>query len=236
MRQIYISGRHHGPSTGRPLLCNKAGTRAARHGDSTAHRDRYQPDATDAASLHAPRRRGLQVHVFAAASTVRCTMIRRTSTRHERAFPRAAAMYRYAGWAAGRVCGRGARLAEWPGRLSTGNGRGHSRFGLGLGTFAAWHVIARSVSTLAGQADTASGRVAGQGGCLAGSDGGSVMTARAFSGQCRTRQHPLRARAGIPAPVTVVWLLDGARSVLGYQTRYAAVGCHHGLHFLQPTR
>ena len=38
------------------------------------------------------------------------------------------------------------------------------------------------------------------------------------------------------APVTAVRLLDGARPVLGYQTRYAAVGCHHGLQVLQPTR
>ena len=38
------------------------------------------------------------------------------------------------------------------------------------------------------------------------------------------------------APVTAARLLDGARSVLGYQTRYAAVGCHHGFQVLQPTR
>jgi hypothetical protein len=38
------------------------------------------------------------------------------------------------------------------------------------------------------------------------------------------------------APVTAARLLDGARSLLGYQTRYAAVGCHHGLQVLQPTR
>ena len=117
---------------------------------------------------------------------------------HERAFPRAAAMYRYAGWAAGRVCGRGARLAEWPGRLSTGNGRAIAGSGLGRGRFAAWRVIAQSVRTLAGKAGTASGRVAGQSVCLSRKRCGSVMTAQAFSGQCRTRQHLLHAHAGIP--------------------------------------
>jgi hypothetical protein len=38
------------------------------------------------------------------------------------------------------------------------------------------------------------------------------------------------------ASVTAARLLDGARSLLGYQTRYAAVGYHHGLQVLQPTR
>ena len=82
------------------------------------------------------------------------------------AFPHTAAMHRYTGWAAGRVCDRGARLAEWLGRLITGNGTAITGSGLGWGRFAAGHVIARSVCTLAGKADTASGRVAGQGECL----------------------------------------------------------------------
>jgi hypothetical protein len=92
----------------------------------------------------------------------------------------------------------GARLAEWLGRLITGNGTAITGSGLGWGRFAARHVIARSVSTLAGQADTASGRVAGQGECLSRKRWRSVMTAQAFSGLCRARQHLLRAHAGLP--------------------------------------
>jgi hypothetical protein len=158
--------------------------------------------------------------------------------RHERAFPHTAAMHRYTGWAAGRVCDRGARLAEWLGRLITGNGTAITGSGLGWGRFAAWwHVIARSVSTLAGKADTASGRVAEQSGCLRRKrwrerddprrlSPGSVGHASIHSVHMRVNR----------APVTAARLLDGARSLLGHQTRYAAVGCHHGLQVLQPTR
>ena len=63
------------------------------------------------------------------------------------------------------------------------------------------------------------------------------MTAQAFhTGQCRTHQHPLRAHGVYRAAVTAARLLDGARSVLGYQTRYAAVGYHHAPQVIQPTR
>ena len=143
-------------------------------------------------------------------------------------------MYKYAGWAAGRVCGRGARLAEWLGRLITGNGRAIAGSDLGRGRFAAWHVIARSVSTLAG---TAGGRVAGQSERLSRrrwrerDDRAGLSPASAgHASICSVHMRVYRA------PVTAARLLDGARSVLGYQTRYAAVGCHHGLQVLQPTR
>jgi hypothetical protein len=136
------------------------------------------------------------------------------TSRHERAFPHTAAMHRYTSWAAGRVAigarGSAGSSREWDSR---------NRFGLGLGRSAAWHVLARSVSTLAGKADTASGRVAGQSECLSRKRCGSVMTAQAFSGQCRASQHPLPAPAVCRVPVTAARLLDGARSVLGYQTR-----------------
>jgi hypothetical protein len=83
------------------------------------------------------------------------------TSRHERAFPHTAAMHRYTSWAAGRVAigarGSAGSSREWDSR---------NRFGLGLGRSAAWHVLVRSVSTLAGKADTASGRVAGQSECL----------------------------------------------------------------------
>jgi len=112
--------------------------------------------------------------------------------------------------------------------------------GLGWGRFAAGHVIARSVSTLAGQADTASGRVAGQGECLSrkrwrerDDRAGSLRAVPGSAGHagiCSVHMRVYRT------PVTAARLLDGARSVLGYQTRYAAVGCHHGLQVLQPTR
>jgi hypothetical protein len=62
------------------------------------------------------------------------------------------------------------------------------------------------------------------------------MTAQAFSGcvgHASIRSVHMRIYR---APVTTARHLDGARSVLGYQTRYAAVGCHHGLQVLQPTR
>ena len=151
-----------------------------------------------------------------------------------------AAVHRYTGWAAGRVCDRGARLAEWPGRLSTGNGTAITGSGLGRGRFAAWHVIARSVGTLVGEADTASGRVAGQSGCLSRKRwrerDDRARFLRAVPGTCQHASiRSVRMRV-CRAPVTAARLGDGARSVLGYQTRYAAVGCHHGLQVLQPTR
>ena len=110
----------------------------------------------------------------------RCSRFRRGSTfaaarqhndgagrsMHERAFPHAAAIRRYTGWAAGRVCDRGS-TARWVARQAHhGEWDSRNRFGLGWGRFAAGHVIARSVRLLAGQADTASGRAAGQGECL----------------------------------------------------------------------
>ena len=158
-------------------------------------------------------------------------------SRHERAFPQTAGMHRYTGWAAGRVCDRG-RTARCVARQAHhGNGSAITGSGMGWGRFAAWHVIARSVSMLAGQADTASGRVAGQGECLSRkrwrerADRAGFL--RASAGRASICSVHLRVYR---APVTAVRLLDGARSVLGYQTRYAAVGCHHGLQVLQPTR
>ena len=71
----------------------------------------------------------------------------------------------------------------------------------------------------------------------AGSDGGSVMTAQAFhTGRCGHASIRCVHMRVYRAAVTAARLLDGARSALGYQTRYAAVGCHHGLQVLQPTR
>ena len=211
-------------------------------------------------STHAPGRAQLGVLAPARRCAIgnrhlRSRLPRRTirpggcaRSRHERAFRTRPVMHRYTGWAAGRVCDRGARLAEWLGRLSTGNGTAIAGSGLGGGRLAAWHVLARSSVRRPARLPWPAAVWPGRADARAGSDGGSVMTARAFSGQCRTRQHPLRAHAvyraagrrgrpGRPAaPVTAARLLDGARSVVGHQTRYAAVGCHHGLHCLQPTR
>ena len=80
--------------------------------DSTcnARKDADVADAADRA------RRG-PAGGLEAADTRRSTEIRqirewrtrRTSSQHERAFPRAAAAYKFAGWAAGRHCDRGLR-------------------------------------------------------------------------------------------------------------------------------
>jgi hypothetical protein len=71
-----------------------------------------------------------------------------THSRHERVLPHAAAMHRYTGWAAGRVCDGGT-----------------ARAGLGM-VVRCLACPCPSVSTPAGEAGTASGRVAGQSGCL----------------------------------------------------------------------
>ena len=65
----------------------------------------------------------------------------------------------------GKGHGELARVARQRGAM-TGSG-------LGWGRFAAGRVMARSVRTLADQADTAGGRVVGRANAWAGSDGGA---------------------------------------------------------------
>ena len=136
----------------------------------------------------------------------------------------------------GRVCDRGARLAEWLGRLITGNGTAITGSGVGWRRFAAWHVIARSVSTLAGMADTAGGRVAEQSECLSRKRWRERDDRAGFLRAVSDTPASTPYTCGIPGGSGAAGAGDGVRSFLGYQTRYAAVGCHHGFQVLQPTR
>jgi len=78
--------------------------------------------------------------------------------------------------------------------------------------------------------------------------GGSIIDRRLYSGQNRTRQHPApscghtgRPGSGAGASRPACRAGDARqgsqrRAPQGHQTRYAAVGCHHGPQLIQPTR